>query len=96
MQHQRMAATGRAARRMVGPTATRLLLRVLMGETVDLDLGGRRFRLGLERAFRLEEIGGPFLFYMGTAGAVARRISHLAGGGPVVTRLAPVPRLPDN
>jgi hypothetical protein len=93
MQQQRVESAGR---RMVGPATTRLLLRVLMGETVDLELGGRRFRLGLEKAFRLEEVGGPFLFYMGTAGAAARRIINLAGGGPVVSRLAPVPRAPDN
>lgn len=58
----------------------RWILDVLLGGRLELAIGTRRFRLTLERAFRLEEVDGGFVFFMGSAAALERRLTALAGG----------------
>ena len=58
----------------------RWILHVLLGERLELAIGSRRFRLTQERAFRLEEVDGGFVFFMGSSAALERRLTVLAGG----------------
>ena len=63
-----------------GPRTSPWILRVLLGGVAELSVDGRRYRLTLEKAFRLEEVDGNFVFFMGSAGTVERRLRALAGG----------------
>ena len=56
-----------------------LILRVLLGESPVLEIRGRRYRLEMDRVFRLEAVDGGFIFFMRTAGALQRRLTRLAG-----------------
>ena len=58
----------------------RWILHVLLGERLEFAIGSRRFRLTQERAFRLEEVDGGFVFLMGSSAALERRLTVLAGG----------------
>jgi len=66
-----------------GRTSSQLahwILDVLLGSRLELTIGSRRFRLTQERAFRLEELDGEFVFLMGSCAALERRLRALAGG----------------
>ncbi len=63
-----------------GPRTSPWILRVLLGGVAELSVDGRRYRLTQEKAFRLEELDGNFVFFMGSAGTVERRLRALAGG----------------
>jgi hypothetical protein len=58
----------------------RWVLDVLLGARLELTIGSRRFRLTQERAFRLEDVDGGFIFFMGSCAALERRLQALAGG----------------
>ena len=60
----------------------RLVLRALMGAKPEVEIAGRRYRLELEKVFRLEEVGGGFVYYFLNAGALERRLEELAGRSP--------------
>jgi hypothetical protein len=60
----------------------RLVLRALLGAKPEVEVRGRRYRLELEKVFRLEEVGGGFVYYLRNAGALERRLEALAGSQP--------------
>ena len=66
-------------------TLARFVLRALLGEVPEVEIGGRRYRLGLQQVFRLEEIGGSFVYYLRTAGALHRRLTQL--GAPATREI---------
>ena len=62
-----------------------LVLRALLGKVPEVKIGGRRYRLGLQQVFRLEEIGGSFVYYLRNAGALHRRLTQL--GAPATREI---------
>ncbi len=63
-----------------------LVLRALLGEVPEVEIGGRRYRLGLQKVFRLEEIDGSFAYYLRNAGALHRRLIQL--GAPATWEIS--------
>lgn len=73
----------------------RLALLAQLGASPELVIAGRRYRLELERVFRLEELDGPFIYYLRNAGALQRRLARLAADGdPRRHTISAIRRLP--
>ncbi len=58
----------------------RWVLDLLLGESLELTIDSRRFRLTQERVYRLESLDSGFVFFMGSSTALERRLETLAGG----------------
>ena len=95
MQARGGAGRGRGGRG-TGPSGeelvARLILRALLGEASVVEIRGRRYRLSVEKVFRLDEVTGSFTYFLRDAGALQRRLRRLARGPlPAGCAVAPGP-----
>ena len=82
MQNARVIPTAVSELPEVVESLDRIALLVLMDGAAELEIGGYRYRLSLEKVFRLEECSGRFVWFLRNAGALRRRLLALGGGVP--------------